>query len=345
MDNLPEIIKLPIPIEGEKTDQYLLKLVAALRNMIEIIAKNSNTMNVLILGGGGAGVIDHGGLKGLTDGDHPATAIVNMPYVAGAIASTNVQAAINELADERTDMSHDHSGGDGAQINHTTLSNIGTNTHAQIDTHVGAAAPHTGHSLTGHTHSHHDLTYLGTDGDHTAADITNVAAGGIAATDVQAAINELDTEKAPLVHTHTIFPCPLGTLQVWDDDVDPDPTHGGPGPTEMDADNLNCINLLHYDGVAGNDIWLKAPATAACTVGDLLIIKQFAATQDRLYPNTGQSIKLNYTSTAGVQVTLVAADGDFAIFETQAEYVFQYAGSGVWELVFGTSGVGCYEAP
>ena len=30
--------------------------------------------------------------------------------------------------------SHDHNGGDGAQINHTALSNIGTNTHAQIDT-------------------------------------------------------------------------------------------------------------------------------------------------------------------------------------------------------------------
>lgn len=29
--------------------------------------------------------------------------------------------------------SHDHSGGDGAQINHTTLSNIGTNSHATID--------------------------------------------------------------------------------------------------------------------------------------------------------------------------------------------------------------------
>ncbi len=32
---------------------------------------------------------------------------------------------------------HDHSGGDGAQVNHTTLSSIGTNTHAQIDTFIG----------------------------------------------------------------------------------------------------------------------------------------------------------------------------------------------------------------
>ncbi len=31
---------------------------------------------------------------------------------------------------------HDHSGGDGAQINHTTLSNIGTTTHANIDTYI-----------------------------------------------------------------------------------------------------------------------------------------------------------------------------------------------------------------
>jgi hypothetical protein len=42
--------------------------------------------------------------------------------------------------------SHDHSGGDGAQIAHGNLSSIGTNTHAQIDTHI--ADTNNPHSVT-----------------------------------------------------------------------------------------------------------------------------------------------------------------------------------------------------
>lgn len=43
---------------------------------------------------------------------------------------------------------HDHSGGDGAQIDHASLYNIGSNTHSQIDVHIDAGAPHSGHEQT-----------------------------------------------------------------------------------------------------------------------------------------------------------------------------------------------------
>ena len=44
---------------------------------------------------------------------------------------------------------------------------------------------------------------VGGSGDYTASLVTNVPAGGIAATNVQGALNGLDTGKAAIVHTHT----------------------------------------------------------------------------------------------------------------------------------------------
>ena len=48
-------------------------------------------------------------------------------------------------------------------------------------------------------------------GDYTASQITNVAAGTITAVTVQAAINELDTTKEPTITPNTGFNLALGT--------------------------------------------------------------------------------------------------------------------------------------
>jgi len=47
------------------------------------------------------------------------------------------------------DEDHDHTSGNGAQINHTTLSNIGTNTHAQIDSYIADSSPRVRATATG----------------------------------------------------------------------------------------------------------------------------------------------------------------------------------------------------
>jgi len=60
--------------------------------------------------------------------------------------------------------SHDHNGGDGAQIDHVNLSNIGSNAHSAIDTHIGNSA--SVHGVTGSvvgTSDNQSLTYKALD--------------------------------------------------------------------------------------------------------------------------------------------------------------------------------------
>lgn len=55
---------------------------------------------------------------------------------AGGYSAVKIRTHNGTSYRELTDQDHDHTGGNGAQIDHTTLSNIGTNTHAQIDSYI-----------------------------------------------------------------------------------------------------------------------------------------------------------------------------------------------------------------
>ena len=157
---------------------------------------------------------------------HPAANIVNTP--AGGIAATTVQAAINELDTEKAAAAHTHTeaavtdldkytqaqvtsllaGKSDTAHTHDTLANVGTSTilgrttagsgnseeltAAQARTLLNVADGATAAGATGDAYA---ASHEADGTAHAASAIVNTPAGGVAATTVQAAINELDTEK------------------------------------------------------------------------------------------------------------------------------------------------------
>lgn len=108
-----------------------------------------------------------------------AALIANTP--AGNVAATNVQAAIDELDTEKQPLDADL----------TAIAAISPTNDDVIQRKSGAWTNRT-------------MAELKADLALTAENITNVAAGTIVATNVQDAIDELDTEKAAASHTHTV---------------------------------------------------------------------------------------------------------------------------------------------
>lgn len=106
------------------------------------LAVTSGILTAAVIPGG----VDHDQLLNFDANEHFTQAAISIP--ASQISdfdtevSNNTDVAANTSARVTNGDSHDHSGGDGAQIDHTTLSNIGTNTHTQIDTHISDTTVH-----------------------------------------------------------------------------------------------------------------------------------------------------------------------------------------------------------
>ena len=139
--------------------------------------------------------------------DYTADEVTNVP--AGDITATDVQAAINELDTDKAATAHTQA--------YATVDGVPTDTFLGRDAAGTGAAealiPSVARTL---LNVEDNSVAAGTSGDayatsheadptaHDADEIVNVPSGGIAATDVQTALYELDTEKAAAAHSHTL---------------------------------------------------------------------------------------------------------------------------------------------
>lgn len=107
----------------------------------------------------------------------------------------------------------------------------------------------------------------------TASDITNVAAGNISSTDVQSAINELDTEKSASAHTHL-----LATI-----------TDSGTAASKNVG--TSALNVVQLDGSA------KIPAVDGSQLTNLLLTEDFTSSEQTITAAGSLTIAHSLSST------------------------------------------------
>jgi hypothetical protein len=121
----------------------------------------------------------------------------------GGLSSTDVQAALAELDTEKSATGHTHgtSGIDDDAITNAKLANMAQNRIKGRVT-MGTGDPE---DLTAADVRSIINVENGAAADQTAAQVPFTPTGGLSSTDVQAALAELDTEKAASGHVHAVF--------------------------------------------------------------------------------------------------------------------------------------------
>ncbi len=126
-------------LEDNDHPQYVLSSVnATLSSTVEDVSStvfdNSSTW------GAGGGVTDHSGLSGLDEDDHPQYVLSATNATLSSLVTTNQtnsEGVSSTVFDNSAAWAVDNDTTD-----HTALSNIGTNTHTQIDSHITSSTVH-----------------------------------------------------------------------------------------------------------------------------------------------------------------------------------------------------------